>query len=318
MPLAHEEFGIPPHDRLANLDEDGLSFLWLELTNQCNLQCVHCYSDSHPHSGHRDRLAREDYEGLIAAAAELGCRQLQFIGGEPQLNRDLPHLVEFAAAHGFTFIEIYTNLTRLPADLLEVARRHSVHFATSVYSAKAEIHDAITCTPASHARTMRNLHTLVEQRIPVRAGLIVIDQHAEDVAETTSFLNRLGVEQVGIDHARGFGRQGHDQLNGLCGHCWKGQLCIAPDGSAFPCSMSRAWLVGNVLDKPLAEIVNGLALRSLRRRIHDEVYKPRREGETMCEPWYCNPAGCQPSQPGPCTPHAPCTPDQATYPCLPR
>lgn len=317
MPLAHEEYGIPHHARVADPADGGLSFLWLELTNRCNLKCVHCYADSHPYSGHRDRLTRDTYEGLITAAAELGCRNIQFIGGEPQLNRDLPHLVEFAAGNGFSFIEIYTNLTRLPDDLLRIARRHGVHFATSVYSSKAGVHDAITCTPQSHARTMRNLHTLLDQHIPVRAGLIVIDQDADDVAETTSFLNALGVERIGVDHARAFGRQGHDQLGELCGHCWKGRLCIAPDGAAFPCTMSRAWAVGNVLDEPLDAIVNGLALRALRQRIRDEVYTPRREGETMCEPWYCDPAGCKPSHP-PCSPDAPCTPDQATNPCIPR
>ena len=31
-----------------NVRESTLDFLWLELTNRCNLQCVHCYTQSPP------------------------------------------------------------------------------------------------------------------------------------------------------------------------------------------------------------------------------------------------------------------------------
>ncbi|MCJ7597684.1 MAG: radical SAM protein, partial [Methyloceanibacter sp.] len=47
-----------------------LDFLWLELTNRCNLQCVHCYTESHPHSGDRDLLTAQDYDRLMREAYE--------------------------------------------------------------------------------------------------------------------------------------------------------------------------------------------------------------------------------------------------------
>ena len=72
---------------------EGLQFLWLELTNRCNLRCVHCYTDSHPGSGHRDRLTTEDLESVLRQAYALGCRSVQFIGGEPQLYRDFRRLL---------------------------------------------------------------------------------------------------------------------------------------------------------------------------------------------------------------------------------
>ncbi|WP_326710042.1 hypothetical protein OG758_12440 [Streptomyces sp. NBC_01474] len=50
-------------------DVDGvLNFLWLELTNRCNLQCVHCYTESHPLSGDRDVLTTEDYGSVMGQA----------------------------------------------------------------------------------------------------------------------------------------------------------------------------------------------------------------------------------------------------------
>ena len=98
-----------------------LDFLWLELTNRCNLQCVHCYTESHPHSGDRDLLTTHDYDRLMREAYDLGCRKLQFIGGEPQLNRDFHRLLVAAKTIGFEFIEVLSNLTQLDDDTLGFA-----------------------------------------------------------------------------------------------------------------------------------------------------------------------------------------------------
>jgi 2-iminoacetate synthase ThiH len=53
--------------------DGGLNFLWLELTNRCNLQCVHCYTESHPLSGDRDVLTTAAYESVMRQAYALGC-----------------------------------------------------------------------------------------------------------------------------------------------------------------------------------------------------------------------------------------------------
>jgi MoaA/NifB/PqqE/SkfB family radical SAM enzyme len=87
----------------------GLSFLWLELTNRCNLECVHCYSDSSPRSGDKDVLTKTDYMRAIAEGASAGCQRVQFIGGEPTLNHDLPELMSYASDVGFSYIEVYSN-----------------------------------------------------------------------------------------------------------------------------------------------------------------------------------------------------------------
>ena len=47
-----------------------LNFLWLELTNRCNLQCLHCYTESGPHTGDGDILTAENYEDLMTEAHE--------------------------------------------------------------------------------------------------------------------------------------------------------------------------------------------------------------------------------------------------------
>jgi radical SAM protein with 4Fe4S-binding SPASM domain len=286
---------------------DGvLSFLWLELTNRCNLRCVHCYTESDPWSGDRDLLTVEDYESVMGQAYELGCRKIQLIGGEPQLNPSFKRLLRRSVDGGFEFVEVFTNLTRLDDETLEFSAANGVHFATSVYSDDPAVHDAVTGVRGSHRRTIRNLRRLIAAGVQIRAAVIAIDDDPDGAERTRRFVAELGADASNRSSApREFGR-GEElvgkaaSLSGLCGHCWNGNLAVAPDGSVFPCVMARQWTVGDIADQSLDEIVRGDALARLRREIHDTVWRPRVVG-APCQPAYCHQT-CQPDLSCPCDP----------------
>ncbi|WP_165488420.1 radical SAM/SPASM domain-containing protein [Actinomadura formosensis] len=275
----------------------GLGFLWLELTNRCNLKCVHCYTESHPGSGGRDIMTARDYESVMTQAYELGCRKIQFIGGEPQISPDFMRLLRYAKETGFEFVEVFTNLTRLTEETLGFATRHGVRFATSVYSRAPEAHDGVTGVRSSHVRTIKNLRRLITSGVETRAAVVDIRQDATAAEEAQRFLEDLGVGSVRTSRVREFGRgealtgqQG--SMSALCGHCWNGKLCIAPDGLAYPCVMARQWPVGNALTETLARIVTGGELRSTRKAIFEEAWLPRTPPPSAhCDP--C-PQSCDP------------------------
>jgi len=297
-----------------------LDFLWLELTNRCNLHCVHCYTDSGPHTGQRDRLTVQDYESVMRQAFALGCRKIQLIGGEPQLNADFERILHLTKEIGFEFVEVFSNLTRLDEGTVEFAAENGVHFATSVYSDGPAAHDAITQVRSSHARTIRNLKKLIDADVETRAAIIVIDQDKAAVDRTTLFLRDLGVRHVRSSVVREFGR-GEEillqqaQMSGLCGHCWAGKLCVAPDGVAYPCVMSRSWPVGNVLENSLAEIVEGSPLHEMRQAIFDTVWLPaiasKRVSAVGANPHFASSANCAPEEPT-------CGPDTGAPDCAPE
>lgn len=66
-----------------------LSFLWLEITGKCQLQCSHCYAESGP-GGNDGVMTSRDWESVIDQAGRIGVEMVQFIGGEPTLHRSLP------------------------------------------------------------------------------------------------------------------------------------------------------------------------------------------------------------------------------------
>jgi MoaA/NifB/PqqE/SkfB family radical SAM enzyme len=285
-------------------DLDGvLDFLWLELTNRCNLQCVHCYTESSPQSGERDLLSTADYEDVMRQAHALGCRKIQFIGGEPQLNRAFDHLLRAGVGTGFEFVEVFTNLTKLDEATVDFAAETGVCFATSVYSDDPDVHDAVTTVRGSHRRTIGNLRRLIDRGVTTRAGVITMTEDDEATDRTVRFLHDMGVGHVRASGAREFGR-GEDIVGreasdeALCGHCWNGSLALAPDGRAYPCVMARDHAVGDTTVQTLAEIVRGAPLAGRRDAIYERVWLPK---TARAESPFCH-QSCVPDLSCPCDP----------------
>ncbi len=130
-----------------------LELIWLELTGRCNLECVHCYADAGPGRPLDEGMQLRDWQRALSDAALLGCRRVQFIGGEPTLHPGLPTLIEQAHQLGFEQICVFTNGMHLSETHKELFRRYQVQLAVSVYGSRAEVHDSITQHRGSFAKT---------------------------------------------------------------------------------------------------------------------------------------------------------------------
>ncbi|MEM2926161.1 MAG: radical SAM protein, partial [Candidatus Bathyarchaeia archaeon] len=94
-----------------------LDFLWVEITSRCNLHCIHCYAGAGDKVEANEEvidfktkkegtirhteLSVEELRKILDEAADIGCRKIQFTGGEPTLRDDLTELLEYAKARGF-------------------------------------------------------------------------------------------------------------------------------------------------------------------------------------------------------------------------
>lgn len=300
--------------------DNGLDFLWIELTNRCNLECVHCYAGSSPH-GDDSALSADEHATLLADAQALGCRQVQFIGGEPTLNRSLPNLIRLASDLGYELIEVYTNLVSLSEPLLECFVRHDVRVATSVYASDPAVHDRITTHEGSWRRTTANIERVLQAGLTLRASIIEMDTNRGVTEATTAWLRDLGVKDIGTDRLRRFGRGSTEphaagphgcDLGELCGNCAHGTLCVGSDGAVTPCIMSKPWTIGSLQRDSLAAIVASDALRETRQAIYEHTTAQRVLAMGGCQPDSRNPCGpdCGPSQQcSPCSPKGHCGPN---------
>ena len=294
--------------------DDGI--IWLELTNGCNLTCSHCYSDSGPGTHSRDRLSTDDYLELIRDAAALGFKRVQFIGGEPLLNKDLPLFIDEAATHGFTAVELFSNLTFLPSAAKRAVVQHHVNVSTSIYSADSSVHDGIVGKKGSLACTLRNVEQLLACNVSVRAGFVEMERNAGHYAAVEELLRSRGLSRISHDAVRAFGRatkRGSDMSN-LCGACAGNTACVSADGTVYPCVMGRCWPLGSVVTSALSQILASATAAGVRKQISRATQR-RLPLQSNCGPQgVCGPTGYNPCGPqGNCGPSGKhCLPDNPT------
>lgn len=287
-----------------------LEFIWLEVTEGCNLKCVHCYSSSLPTLLGQERMAEGDWIRVMKEAYEIGCRKLQFIGGEPfALGNKLLRLIEFAKEIGYEYVEVYTNATLIDDQQIRFLVDNEISIAVSVYAATKEIHEQITNGSGSFEKTISTLRKLIAYKLRTRVGLIAMSINEDYIEETVRFLKEdVGVRSVKVDFIRPSGRGCDSGLSSSklfeksvmreprfpkCtletfrrakfGHnCFSKELCITSSGKIYPCIMERDSSYGNVLESPLSNILLNEKAKKIRGLSKDHI-----EICCDCEYRYC-------------------------------
>lgn len=279
----HAVFQAPQSPQFPTTPESTIRFIWLELRENCNLNCLHCYSGSTSQGvSSVERLDEEDWKRVILQAYNLGARALQFIGGEPFLyGAGLFDLAAYAREMGYTDIEIFSNLTLVKDEWLDLIEKYHIKIATSIYGPNAEVHDRITTRAGSFEQTMKVVEKIRERKIPVRYALTIMRQNQDHAEATMELFRQLGSAQPRFDLVRPCGRANDEELvpQGFAVYreradfyqvdkeefirryrgnsCWQGKLSVTSTGDIYPCIMQRDNSSGNVKTSSLEEIVTG-------------------------------------------------------------
>lgn len=320
MGIAGEIKRACPQELPKSMDNDHLKFIWFEIaTNECNQRCIHCYTNSMTQNSRGDLLTKEfspsiaqpkprmlykDWLRVIKQARELGCNACQFIGGEPLLYRGekgetVIELAGFAKKVGYSSVEIFTNATLLTPDNILKIKEMGIKVAVSLYSDDPIIHNSVTQTPGSYAKTVNSLALLKKYGVETRVETVVMKANQESLKSTKSFIRKMGLHGRKPDLVRPNGR-GEKSLiqpvgktliqygftltpnfkaskkkiaNYKSGHpCLNGKLVITEFGDILPCIFAREYIVGNYLaQNSLCEVISSSELQGIWHTTKDHV-----------------------------------------------
>ena len=162
----------------------------LDLTYRCNERCVHCYLDHDDHG----EMTTTEIKHLLDELAEAGVFILTLSGGEIFLRKDFFDLLEHARRLMFC-VKLKTNAVMIRER--EAARLRDLNVESiqiSIYSHRAEVHDAITLIPGSLKRSVAAIRFLKAQGLKVIIANVLMTQNMQDYPGVRALAGELGVE----------------------------------------------------------------------------------------------------------------------------
>jgi AdoMet-dependent heme synthase len=161
-----------------------------DLTYRCNERCIHCYLDHDDHG----ELNTTEVKDILDQLSAAGTLFLTLSGGELLLRKDFFDLLAYARARQFD-VKLKTNAILLGEREATLIRDLGIRqVQVSIYSHRAEVHDAITKVPGSLARSLAAIQFLKARGLRVLIANVLMRQNAADYPGVRALAASLGVE----------------------------------------------------------------------------------------------------------------------------
>jgi AdoMet-dependent heme synthase len=162
----------------------------LDLTYRCNERCVHCYLDHHDHG----EMTTAEIKHLLQDMADAGVFILTLSGGEIFVRKDIFEIIEHARRLMFC-VRLKTNATLIGEHEATRLRDLAIEsIQVSIYSHRADVHDAVTLLPGSLERSLEAIRFLKAQGLKVIIANVLMTYNAADYAGVRRLAADLGVE----------------------------------------------------------------------------------------------------------------------------
>ncbi len=147
------------------------SCFW-EITDACNLRCLHCEADAGCASP--EELTTSEALGVAVELAEAGCQKVFLTGGEPLLRQDWPVLAKCFSDLRIT-VSIISNGVLVNASTIAQMLEAGVSGLSVSLDGNREVHDAIRVpahgsTPSSYDSAIRAIELGV--RSPIKTAVV--------------------------------------------------------------------------------------------------------------------------------------------------
>jgi radical SAM protein with 4Fe4S-binding SPASM domain len=260
------------------------------VTHKCNLACAHCYQAEHDS---RD-LSFDEVKAVLEQLARMGVLFLVLGGGEPMARRDFWEIVAEARRLRFSVELYTNGTLLDAERAARLKALGVAPVSVSLHGAHAETHDAFVRQPGAFDRVNRAIDACEAVGLPVSVKSTMTRQNAaslpgllekfagrpvlvslnspmfpRDDGDPTPLLYRPTEEQErGVVRAQ-LERMPRDQFermlenarkagenDGSEAPCEAGRtiFSIHPNGDVSPCNQTSGMVMGNVKQRPVAEI----------------------------------------------------------------
>jgi len=163
--------------------------LVLELTYRCNERCRHCYLPEHRSAS---ELSLDEIDSLLHDFCDLGGCSVALTGGEILTRADILDVLALVGRSRLV-PSLASNLLLLDESTLgAMVALCPRSVGCSIYSARPDLHDAVTRVPGSLNKSLRSIERLREAGISVVMKTPILKATAPHWREVEELADRLG------------------------------------------------------------------------------------------------------------------------------
>jgi radical SAM protein with 4Fe4S-binding SPASM domain len=285
--LDYEETTDPCMENLFN-PNDFLRSIHIEVANECNERCVHCYI---PHQYKNKVMDTELFYRIVEEGRAMNIINVTISGGEPLIHKDIIGFLVRCRELDLS-VNLLTNLTLLTDDIVfEMKKNPLLSVQTSLYSMDPEVHDSITKVKGSFEKTKNGILKLLHADIPVQISCPVMKQNKDTFMDVVKWgdennaavsidyeifaaydhtncnlSNRLSLQEIEEAFSRQLTKEQAASLSEtaeqknllartspVCSIC-RYYFCVSVEGDVFPCVGWQTNKIGSLKDNSIKEL----------------------------------------------------------------
>jgi radical SAM protein with 4Fe4S-binding SPASM domain len=163
-------------------------YVVFDITNKCNLKCIHCYS-----STKNDELKTNDVYHIINMLYEQGAGIIDFGGGEPLLRNDIFDIISYSKDIGL-YTSISTNGLLLSDNYVKRLKKLKIdQVCISLDGAKPETNDYIRNKKGVYRKTINGIKNCVNSGINTQISTVFMKSNINELLNIYNLIKSLNV-----------------------------------------------------------------------------------------------------------------------------
>lgn len=128
------------------LNHEGvLPSITFEITNVCNLKCVHCYLSDRSQNIIPEFLKLSYFENIISDLKELNVLSITLTGGEPLMHPQFFEIIKLLKDNNF-IVNLMSNITLINEENIKYIAKNIDTISTTLYGFSNNTYNAVTCS----------------------------------------------------------------------------------------------------------------------------------------------------------------------------
>lgn len=187
---------LPAHLLQYSLDKKPV-VVW-NVAQRCNLNCIHCYSQSHDRASSGELTSKEGLH-LIDDLADFGAPVLLFSGGEPLLRSDIFQLIEHAGKRKLRTV-LSTNGTLITADTAAQLGDSGIAYVGISLDGLQATNDSFRGQQGAFQQALSGLRHCLERGVKVGLRFTLTRHNQADLTGIFDLVRAEGIPRLCIYH----------------------------------------------------------------------------------------------------------------------